>query len=93
MNNELFNKSYLKSGDIIVRDNDTVAIICKEIDGYITKEGGYPLNEYNDDLTNKNFSCLDIVAVFRPLTPFQCSFNFCEFQDGKLLFDKYDAFF
>lgn len=85
MNN--FKKSDLKNGDIIVRRNGSVEIACVETDVLITENGNTNLLEYiEEDLTSSYSENFDIVEVYRPEEPLQCSFLRGEFQEGNLVY-------
>lgn len=85
MNN--FKKSNLESGDIIVRRNGSIEIVCFEKDVLITENGNINFLEYiKEDLTSSYSENFDIVEVYRPEEPLQCSFLREEFQEGELVY-------
>lgn len=85
MNN--FKKSNLKNGDIIVRRNGSIEIVCVETGVLITENGKFNLLKYiKEDLTSSYCEIFDIVEVYRPEEPFQCSFLREEFQEGELVY-------
>lgn len=85
MNN--FKKSDLTNGDIVVRRNGNIEIACVDTDVLITENGKtFPLEYIKEDLTSSYSENFDIVEVYRPEEPLQCSFLREEFQEGNLVY-------
>ena len=87
-----FTKADLKSGDVIIRKNGDIQIVCLEIDTLIDKTGYDTISDLDDDMTYKydedgnNNGC--ITKVYRPKNPYQCSFDLDAFIDGELVYDR-----
>lgn len=90
--NKKFTKENLKSGDVILRRNGVVEIVCRETNSFISKDSFSYLSEVNEDLTySLSFapdSDWDIVAVRRPKKPHEC--QFCAFDNayGELIYER-----
>lgn len=83
MNNE-FTKADLKTGDVVLRRNGVVEIVCLETKSLVSKDGFNCLFNVNEDLTSglsfaPDFDW-DIIAVRRPEEPYEC--QFCAFDKG-----------
>ena len=85
-----FTKADLKSGDVIIRKNGDIQIVCLETDTLIDKTGYDTISDFDDDMTYKydkdgnNDGC--IIKVYRPQNPYQCSFDLDAFIDGELVY-------
>ena len=87
-----FTKVDLKSGDVILRRDGSVEIVCLETGTLIRRDGFNILDELTDDLIstfNDNDSD-DVVAVRRPKQPYEC--QFCAFDEGlgELVYERGD---
>lgn len=87
--NKEFTKADLKSGDVILRRNGTVGIVCLETNTLILPNGWSDLKEINKDLTfdvyNEEF---DIIAVRRPTEQYDCQFRAFDFNCGNLIYER-----
>lgn len=87
--NKVFTKSDLKNGDVLVKRNGYVEIVIPEIGARITKNGRFNwFSLLNEDLTNDDGREYDIVKVYRPKSPGQCSFKEEFFEKGELIFKR-----
>lgn len=87
-----FTKADLKSGDVILRRDGSVEIVCIETGTLIRRDGFNILDELTDDLIstfNDNDSD-DVVAVRRPKQSYEC--QFCAFDEGlgELVYERGD---
>ena len=85
---DTFTRANLKNGDVIKRRNGWVEIICLETGACITKNGFNLLSDIRDDLTDKMGEDYDIVAVRRPLEPYDCQFCAFEHKFGELVYER-----
>lgn len=90
---KVFTKKDLKNGDVIVRRNGWVEIVCVDLGVLITAGGWNNLSELNDDLTDNdneyfNSDEYDIVEVYRPKDKYQCQFNPECYKKGELVYDR-----
>ena len=85
-----FKKTDLKTGDIALHRNGTVSICIHEFGVLINsfKATSYELKYLNDNLTDKNASYLDIVAVRRPTKTSECQFCAFEYGYGTLVYER-----
>lgn len=86
-----FTKADLKSGDVVLRRDGSVEIVCIETGSLIAKDGFNLLSEVNKDLTDIGFERdFDIIAVRRPKRPADC--QFCAFIErfGDLVYERKD---
>ena len=89
-----FTKADLKSGDIVLRRDGNVEIVCIETGTLIQRDGFSSLYELTDDLkciySDKEDNFDDIVAVRRPKQPYDC--QFCAFYEelGELVYERKD---
>lgn len=88
---KVFTKKDLKNGDVIVRRNGWVEIVCVDLGVFITTNGWNDRSELNDDLTdsdNRWFDSdeYDIVEVYRPKEKCQCQFNPDCYEKGELVY-------
>ena len=86
MKNE-FTKSDLENGDVIVRRDGSVEIVCTETGTLITEDGYNLLSDVREDLTDKYECDYDIMKVYRPQHPSQCQFCGC-YKGGELVYDR-----
>lgn len=85
-----FTKSKLKNGDVIVRRDGSVEIVCVETGTLITQTGGYNVLSYiENDLTCPNHPEFDIIDVYRSQHPSQCQFGAVHLA-GKHIFHRED---
>lgn len=88
-----FTKSDLKNGDVILRRNGNVVIVCLETGTLIEENGFNYLSNVNEDLTyikdgyGRNF---DIIAVRRPKKPYDCQFAAFDKGLGELVYERKD---
>jgi hypothetical protein len=86
--NATFTKADLKTGDIILRRDDSVEIVNLELDMLIRKSGWNDLNAIREDLTYVNDSKYDIIAVRRPVVKGDCTFNAFKNEHGILVYER-----
>ena len=90
--NNKFTKADLKSGDVVLRRDGSVEIVCIETGTLIRKDEFNILDELTDDLTNifKDDDSDDVIAVRRPKQPYEC--QFCAFDEGfgELVYERGD---
>ena len=90
--NKKFTKADLKSGDVILRRDGSVEIVCLETGTLIRKDEFNILDELTDDLTDifKDDDSDDVIAVRRPKHPYEC--QFCAFDEGfgELVYERGD---
>lgn len=87
--NKKFTKADLKSGDVVLRRNGFVEIVCRETDTLISKDGFNRLSEINEDLTSGlSFADWDIIAVRRPKKPHECQFCAFASEYGELIYER-----
>lgn len=84
----MFTKNDLKSGDVIVRRNGNVEIVCLETRTLITRNGFNMLEDTRDDLTEISSKEWDIMQVYRPTEPHHCQFKESVYKQGRLVFDR-----
>lgn len=89
----MFTKYDLRNGDVIIRRNGWVEIAIPEVKAFLAENGGYDrIDSINEDLTDngnsKSSKQFDIVKVYRPIYPCNCSFKKSNFECGKLVFDR-----
>ena len=87
-----FTKADLKSGDVVLRRDGSVEIVCIETGTLIRKDEFNILDELTDDLTDifKDDDSDDVIAVRRPKQPYEC--QFCAFDEGpgELVYERDD---
>ena len=87
-----FTKADLKSGDVILRRDGSVEIVCLETGALIRRDGFNILDELTDDLisTFNDDDSDDVVAVRRPKQSYHC--QFCAFDEGlgELVYERKD---
>lgn len=87
-----FTKADLKSGDVVLRRDGSVEIVCLETGALIRRDGFNILDELTDDLlsTFNDDDSDDIIAVRRPKQPYHC--QFCAFDEelGELVYERKD---
>ena len=87
-----FTKAYLKSGDVILRRDGSVEIVCLETGTLIRRDGFNILDELTDDLisTFNDDDSDDVIAVRRPQQSYHC--QFCAFDEGlgELVYERED---
>ena len=87
-----FTKADLKSGDVVLRRDGSVEIVCIETGTLIRKDEFNILDELTDDLTDifKDDDSDDVIAVRRPKQPYEC--QFCAFDEGfgELVYERKD---
>lgn len=87
--NEPFTKSDLKNGDVAVCRNGAVYIICIDTGTCITPIEKYCLlSDIADDLTDFCTEQYDIIDIYRPENPSQCSFSEHLYKNGKHVFHR-----
>ena len=90
--NKKFTKADLKSGDVVLRRNGVVEIVCRETDSLVSKNGFSYLSEVNEDLTYsygfKPDLDWDIIAVRRPRNPQECQFKAFDKRYGELVYER-----
>lgn len=87
-----FTKADLKSGDVVLRRDGSVEIVCLETGALIRRDGFNVLDELTDDLisTFNDDDSDDIIAVRRPKQSYHC--QFCAFDEGlgELVYERGD---
>lgn len=87
--NKKFTKADLKSGDVVLRRNGVVEIVCREANSLILKDRFNYLSNVNDDLTSGlGFAEWDIIAVRRPRNPQECQFKAFDKRYGELVYER-----
>lgn len=88
--NKNFTKFDLKSGDVILRRNGNVEIVCLETGSLISRDGFDILSDVHEDLTDEyNSDCeYDIIAVRRPRRPADCQFCAFDLRWGELVYER-----
>lgn len=85
---DFFTKSDLKSGDVIVRRNGDVEIVCLEIGVCILRNGYNRINDIEEDLTCKKDNFYDIIDVYRPMEPSHCQFTHTAYTKGEHIYHR-----
>lgn len=84
-----FRKSDLKNGDVIVRRNGDVEIVCVDTGTCITSNEGFNvLSGFNEDLTHYCLKDYDIIDVYRPTYSGHCSFSERLYKQGDHVFHR-----
>lgn len=86
--NKEFTKADLKTGDVIKRRNGSVEIVNYELKTFICKRGWNDLDDIREDLTDKDCSHYDIIAVRRPRKKGDCQFDAFGCQHGTLVYER-----
>lgn len=86
-----FTKSDLRNGDVILKANGEVEIVCVDTGTLISLSGFNSLLDIREDLTDKysdDDDNYDIIAVRRPTEVCDC--QFCAFDEelGELVYDR-----
>ena len=83
-----FTKADLKNGDVVLRRNGTVEIVCVDL-GALTSRNGYNyLSDIKEDLTSTTNIEWDIIAVRRPKEAGDCQFYAFHFEFGELVYER-----
>lgn len=89
---KVFTKEDLKNGDVILRRNGEVEIVILETGTCVSTTGFMRVSAINEDLTHGvgdwDDNEWDIVAVRRPKSDYQCSFDAFESELGELVYDR-----
>lgn len=84
---EKFQKKDLKSGDVIITRNNAKYITVTDIGAFISEKGFLSIeNSFDQDFNSRVYPAWDIMKVYRPEKPHQCSFYDPCFNTGKLMF-------
>jgi hypothetical protein len=83
-----FTKADLKTGDVVQRRNGSVEIVNCELKTLICKRGWNDLDDTREDLTDKQHSDYDIVAVRRPKEKGDCQFDAFGCKHGTLVYER-----
>lgn len=83
-----FKKSDLKTGDIILRRDDSVEIVNLELNTLIGQSGWDDIDDIREDLTCIIDSAYDIVAVRRPVEKCDCVFSAFKSEHGVLVYER-----
>ena len=88
--NKKFTKEDLKTGDVVLRRNGSVEIVCLETGALIRRDGFNILDELTDDLlsTFNDDDSDDIIAVRRPKQPYHCQFCAFDKELGELVYER-----
>ena len=91
LNKNEFTKSDLKNGDVVLRRNGLVEIVCLETGALISKNSFNRLADLAEDLTSigefpsKDY---DIIEVRRPKKAEDCVFYACNLKLGELVYER-----
>lgn len=83
-----FTKASLKTGDIILRRNETTEIVNRELEMFIRKTGWNDFDGIRDDLRDEYNPQFDIIAVRRPYRKEDCRFDAFNTKRGTLIYDR-----
>lgn len=83
-----FTKADLKNGDVVLRRDGSIEIICVETGTMICEEGYDDLKDIRDDLTCTIGEEYDIVKVKRPSAPEQCRFDDFEYNKAETVYER-----
>jgi len=91
-----FTKADLHNGDVVVKRDGSVNIVCLETSTLICINGFNKLSSINDDLTYNEYLIYngygdkehDIMKVYRPKESWQCQFDKLKYTQGVLVFDR-----
>ena len=83
-----FTKVDLKTGDVVLRRDESVGIVFREFESLIHKSGWNTLEDVNEDLTNIFNRSYDIVAVRRPKKGHECRFDAFKLELGTLVYEE-----
>lgn len=88
--NKEFTKADLKNGDVVLRRDGSVDIVCVETNTLISSYGFDYLKDVGEDLTDIKFhdSDFDIIAVRRPTEPHHCQFRAFDCEYGELVYER-----
>lgn len=87
--NSNFTKSDLVTGDVILRRNGSVGVVCLPTGTIITPKGFNFLDNINEDLTSHiDDSNYDVIAVRRPIEPYHCQFYAFKQKLGDLVYER-----
>ena len=89
--NKVFSKSDLRNGDVLVKRDGCVEIAIPEVGVRLTESNGYNnISDLGEDLKYSGFSLggSDVIKVYRPKYPYQCSFKRSAFTEGELIFNR-----
>ena len=81
-----FGKKDLKNGDVILRYDGSVQIVCLTTGTLIDTDGFDELSAIKEDLTSYDGTEFDIIQVRRPTKPSECSFNAFDREKGELVY-------
>jgi hypothetical protein len=83
-----FNKSHLKTGDIIKFQNGEIGIAIIDMNAVIFRKGSFSMSQLNKDLTYITNHAFDVVAVRRPNSALFCNFDIFEHKLGTLIYER-----
>jgi hypothetical protein len=83
-----FTKSDLKNGDVILRRNGRVEIVCLETNCLINPRGFNYISDINEELKDISGEKYDVVAVRRPQKPSDCQFDAFDNKLGELVYER-----
>lgn len=72
--NKEFTKKDLKNGDVVVRRDGSVGIVCTEVGVVIGQNEHSEMRLLTDDLRDYRIN-YDIMDIYRPKRPWQCQFH------------------
>jgi hypothetical protein len=84
----IFNKSSIRTGDVILRRNGSVDIAIVELNVLLSTDGTNVLDSFNDQLFSRHGEEYDIIAVRRPTYNTSCTFKAFEENCGTLVYDR-----
>ena len=84
-----FTKSHLKNFDICVLRNNKVCIVSIDLSSLICYDGCYiSLSLFDKNLKYEPKDELDIIEVYRPAHPYQCTCRNDLYVDGRLMYNR-----
>lgn len=85
--NKQFTKSDLRNGDVCVTRAGFSMISVIDLRCFAGDLNAYSFDDFSDDLKYEDHQ-LDIVKVYRPQSPYDCSLDFCSYESGELVFNR-----
>lgn len=86
--NKIFTKTDLRSGDVIIKRNGAVEIVCVETGTLICCNGFNFLRQINENLTSRNGHIYDIIDIYRPESPQHCAFFKENYEQGRHIYHR-----
>lgn len=77
----------LKTCDVVVLRDGQAGIVLRPLRSIVFRVGHNTFGEYNEDLTSgRGYRPHDIIAVWRPTSPYQCQFSPGAYTCGTLIY-------